>query len=255
MPAVRLLQFTDTHLFRDPQGVVRGTRALPALQACLEHARRRYLPADLVAVTGDLVQDDPEAYGVLELALQGFDVPVLLVPGNHDDAAEMRRRFAAPRYQVCGTREVGTWAVVLLDTTHETSGRGEGQLGPAALQALDVELTRLHASHVLVCLHHPPVLMETAGLDSLGLVDAAAFLEVIDRHANVRGVAWGHAHQSLDRFRGPVRLMCTPATCMQFKPRDPGFVVDERPPGYRVIELQADGGIATEVVWLEGYRR
>ena len=49
--------------------------------------------------------------------------------------------------------------------------------------------------------------------------------------------------------------MCTPATCMQFKPRDPGFEVDDRPPGYRVIDLHDDGGIASEVVWLEGYRQ
>jgi hypothetical protein len=29
--------------------------------------------------------------------------------------------------------------------------------------------------------------------------------------------------------------------------------VDDRPPGYRVIDLLDDGGIATEVVWLERY--
>jgi Icc protein len=56
-------------------------------------------------------------------------------------------------------------------------------------------------------------------------------------------------------FRGAVRYLCTPSTCMQFKPRDPGFVVDDRPPGYRVVDLLDDGGIATEVVWLEGYRQ
>jgi len=95
--------------------------------------------------------------------------------------------------------------------------------------------------------------MEAPGLDALGLLDAAAFLAILDRHPQVRGVAWGHAHQSLDLYRGAVRLMCTPSTCMQFRPRDPGFVVDDRPPGYRVIDLLDDGGIATEVVWLEGY--
>ena len=47
--------------------------------------------------------------------------------------------------------------------------------------------------------------------------------------------------------------MCTPATCMQFKPRN-DFATDERPPGYRVIDLLANGSIASEVVWLEGYR-
>ena len=63
------------------------------------------------------------------------------------------------------------------------------------------------------------------------------------------------SHQALDLYtRGDVRFMCTPATSMQFRPRSPTFETDERPPGYRVIDLQADGSIASEVVWLEGYR-
>ena len=67
-------------------------------------------------------------------------------------------------------------------------------------------------------------------------------------------MAWGHAHQALDVFRGAVRFMCTPSTAMQFRPRNDYFEVDERPPGYRVLELRTDGSIASEVVWLEGYR-
>jgi Icc protein len=251
----RLLQFTDTHLLADPQGTVRGTRTLHSLQACLDHARRRHLPADLIAVTGDLVQDEPEAYGALELVLRDLGAPVLLIPGNHDDPPELRRRLSHTPFQVGGTRVIGNWAIVLLDTSFEVSGRGEGGLGPAALLELDAELTRHRDAHVLVCLHHPPVTMEAAGLDALGLKDAHAFLATIDGHDNVRGIAWGHAHQSLDLFRGATRLMCTPATCMQFRPRDPGFVIDDRPPGYRVIDLQDDGSIATEVVWIEGYAR
>jgi Icc protein len=118
----RLLQFTDTHLFVDPQGKVRGTRTLTSLQACLDHARRRHLPADLVAVTGDLVQDEPEAYGVLELLFQDLGAPVLLIPGNHDESIELQRRLAHAPFQVGGTRVIGDWAIILLDTSFEVSG-------------------------------------------------------------------------------------------------------------------------------------
>lgn len=252
---LRLLQFTDTHLFSDPQGTLRGTRTLASLEACLAHARARFLPADLIAVTGDLVQDDPAAYGVLELLFADLGAPVLLIPGNHDLPDELRRRFPSAPFQVGGTRLAGPWAVVLLDTSFEVSGAGEGRLGPSALRRLAADLDELQDRHVLVCLHHPPVAMESPGLDALGLADSEAFLATLRGRGNVRGIAWGHAHQSLDLFRGGVRLMCTPATCMQFKPRDPGFVIDGRPPGYRVIDLHDDGGIATEVVWLEGYER
>ena len=252
---LRLLQFTDTHLFSDPQGTLRGTRTLASLQACLDHARARFLPADLIAVTGDLVQDDPGGYGALERLFADLGAPVLLLPGNHDLPGELLRRFPSAPFQVGGTRIAGPWAVVLLDTSFEVSGAGEGRLGPQALQQLADELDRLRDRHVMICLHHPPVTMEARGLDALGLADAEAFLATMNGRANVRGVAWGHAHQSLDLLRNGARFMCTPATCMQFKPRDPGFVIDDRPPGYRVIDLLDDGGIATEVVWLEGYER
>jgi Icc protein len=252
---IRLLQFTDTHLLADPAGSVRGVRTQASLQACLAHARRRHFPADVIAVTGDLVQDDAAAYGALELLFDRLDTPVLLIPGNHDSPDELARRLSHEPFQVGGTRVVGPWAIVLLSTWFAGAEDGEGRLGDDELQRLETALEAHRDRHVLVLLHHQPVPMEAAGLDALGLQDATAFRAVIERHPQVRAVAWGHAHQALDLFRGGRRWLCTPSTCMQFKPRDPGFVNDGRPPGYRVLDLHDDGGIATEVVWLEGYRQ
>jgi len=250
---MRLLQFTDTHLTADPGGSIRGVRTLASLEACLAHARRRHLPADVVAVTGDVVQDDPRAYGALELLFDGLGAPVLVIPGNHDRPDELARRLSHPPFQVGGTGVFGPWAIVMLDTWFAESGDGEGRLGPGELQRLEAALDAHRDRHVLVCLHHPPVPMEAPGLDALGLLDAGDFRAIVAGHPQVRGVVWGHAHQALDLYVGATRWMCTPSTCMQFRPRDPGFVVDERPPGYRVIDLHDDGAIATEVIWLEGY--
>jgi Icc protein len=255
MDSVRLLQFSDTHLLADPHGRLRGSATLPRLQACLAHARRHFFPPDAIALTGDLVQDDPAAYGTLELLFDRLDAPVLMIPGNHDLPEQMRRRFAAPPFRVGGTHRFGAWAVVLLESWFAAARDGEGLLGPAQLAELEGTLQELAGVHVLVFVHHPPILMEAAGMDSLRLQDGPALMEVVERHPHVRAVAWGHAHQSLDVYRpGGKRLLCAPATCMQFKPRVDAFVVDDRPPGYRVIDLQADGGIATEVVWLESCR-
>jgi Icc protein len=255
VPLIRLLQFTDTHLMRDPASDLRGVRTLPSLEACLAHARRRYFPADLVAVTGDLVQDDPTAYGALELVFDRLGTPVLLGAGNHDDPAELRRRLSREPFQVAGTRVAGAWVIVMLESWFAESADGEGQLGREELDRLEATLSAHRDRHALVLLHHPPLPMEAPSLDQLGLLDAAAFLEIVGRHRHVRGVAWGHAHQSLDLYRGATRWMCTPSTCVQFRPRDPYFATDDRPPGYRVLDLHDDGGIATEVAWLEGHPR
>ena len=46
--------------------------------------------------------------------------------------------------------------------------------------------------------------------------------------------------------------MSTPSTCMQFKPGSKDFALDDLAPGYRRIELFADGRIDTEVLRLAG---
>jgi Icc protein len=259
--SVRLLQFTDTHLLADPEGTLRGARTLPRLQACLAHARRHYTPADAIVVTGDIVHDQPEAYGSVDLVFGDSPERVLLIPGNHDVPEALQRQLSHPPFQVGGEWLTSNgWQVLLLESWFAESTDGEGQLGPEQLTGVDQALRGKDPAtavpHAFVMLHHPPLRMDSNKLDELGLLDADAFRAVLARYPRVRGVCWGHAHQALDIYAPgtDVRWMCTPATSMQFRPRRPTFEVDDRPPGYRVIDLRADGSIASEVVWLEGYR-
>lgn len=253
--SVRAVQFTDTHLMLDPGALLRGARTLPRLQACLVHAQRHFFPVDAVLLTGDIVHDEPAAYGTVDLLFGGLGVPILAIPGNHDVPHEMRRQLGHLPFQIGGQWVTGNgWQVLLLESWFAEAADGEGRLGPAQLQSVEDGLAEGAPSHALVVLHHPPVAMDSPALDRLGLLDGPELSATVARHPRVRGVCWGHAHQALDLFRADnVRFMCTPATSMQFKPRN-DFAVDDRPPGYRVIDLFADGSIGSEVVWLEGYR-
>jgi Icc protein len=254
--SVRLVQFSDTHLLQDPAGAIRGARTLPRLQACIAHAQRHFDPFDAVLLTGDIVHDEPAAYGYIDLLFADFGIPVLVIPGNHDVPAEMHRRFASAPFQVGGEwLSPNGWQVLLLESWFAESTNGEGQLGAQQLNEVVLALNVSKAPHSLVVLHHPPVPMDAPGLDELGLLDGPQLSAAVAQHPRVRGVCWGHAHQALDLYRpGDVRFMCTPATSMQFKPRSANFEIDDRPPGYRVLDLHADGSIASEVVWLEGYQ-
>lgn len=255
MNSVRLVQFTDTHLLADPLAQMRGAAVQPRLRACVAHARRRFFPTDAIALTGDLVHDEAAGYDVLTEIFSEVRVPIMPIAGNHDLPQEMRRRLNRPPFTFAPLQRIGPWSIVLLESWFAGSTDGEGELGHQQLLDLERLLQECRNTHTLVLLHHPPILMDAPGLDDLRLMDGPQLLAMIARHPHVRGVAWGHAHQALDRLLpGDVRLMCTPATCMQFKPYSPNFEVDDRPPGYRVMDLRADGSIATEVVWLEGYR-
>jgi len=249
MPSARLLQFTDMHLFGDAAARLRGVASLPALQAALVDARRRCPRPDGILLTGDLVQDDPQGYRWIREIFADSPVPVLCLAGNHDLPDAMRSALAQAPFQLGGHRAFGRWRIVMLDSW--VAGQAGGRLGEQQIAALGNLLRTQDEDHVLLCLHHHPIRMHSNWLDQVGLSDADEFLAVVREHTNVRGVLWGHVHQSLDYFMGGVRFMASPSTCAQFLPGSPNFSIDDRPPGYRLLELMPDGTIATEVCWLE----
>lgn len=249
MQSVRLLQFSDTHLSGDPDATLRGVAGLPALRHAMQDAARRFSHHDAVLLTGDLVQDDPAGYRWVKEAFGQSRVPVLCLPGNHDLPDHMRTVLKDAPFQLCGSRQFERWVIVMLDSwVAQDAG---GRLGPEQLASLQATLSANRNSHVLVCLHHHPIRMGSRWLDQVGLKDADAFMNIVRSNPNVRGVLWGHVHQSLDAFIHGVRFMATPATCAQFVPGSDDFAIDARPPGYRTLELMPDGSIVSEVRWLE----
>jgi Icc protein len=246
---VRLTHITDPHLYGSERELLRGIATLPSLEATLANARQRDWPPDAVLVTGDLVQDDPAGYVHFKRLLGELRLPILCLPGNHDEPEAMRRALDTAPFVVGGTVDFGLWRIVLLDST--IAECAAGRVSAEELAALESALAGAQQRHVLVCLHHHPVPMDSRWLDRVGLQNAAEFFDVIDRHSNVRGIVWGHVHQSYDALRKGVRMLATPSTCAQFVPRAEQFAVDRRPPGYRTLELKADGSIVTDVVWLE----
>jgi Icc protein len=251
MHSVRLIQFTDTHLTGDAASTVRGMDTLASLRKTVASATHRFARPDGVLLTGDLVDEDPSGYHFIRQVFGNSAAPVLCVAGNHDVPDEMRSALSAAPFQVGGSMRFGRWTVIMLDTWIAKSAAG--RIGPEQLRSLQAMLTVDRNQHVLLCLHHHPILMRSRWLDTVGVQDAGALLSVIRQNSNVRGVLWGHVHQSLDSFVHGVRFMATPATCAQFLPESDDFALDDRPPGYRVLELMPDGSIATEVVWLENY--
>lgn len=249
MTSVRITHFTDPHLYGGEHESLRGVETLPALKAAVAQARSRDWPPDALLVTGDLVQDDPAGYEHFRRVFGEFGLPVLCLPGNHDEPAAMRRELAAKPFVLGGFYDVGRWRIVLLDSC--IPGSASGALSEQELTRLDDALASAGGRHCMVCLHHHPVAMGSRWLDHVGLSNAAEFLHSVDAHRNVRAIVWGHVHQSYDVLRKGVRLLATPSTCAQFLPQSEDFAVDHRPPAYRTLELRPDGSLLTEVVWVE----
>jgi 3',5'-cyclic-AMP phosphodiesterase len=161
----------------------------------------------------------------------------------------MQAALAGRPFQLGGTACHGGWLLVMLDSY--LHGMASGRLGAPELARLDAALAAHPERHALVCLHHHPVAAGSRWLDAVSLENPAALFEVLDRHANVRLLVWGHAHQAWEGTRNGVRLLCTPSTCAQFKPGSDTFAIDTRPPAYRWFRLHADGRAESGVEWVD----
>ncbi len=246
---IKLLQITDTHLLSDRHALLRGVPTFATLQAVQRHAQLHHADAQGILLTGDLVQDDAAAYSLIDEAFSDYTVPVYCISGNHDVPDAMCSVLNKPPFVLADHALLGNWLIVLLNTWQ--AGSAAGSLGNAQLQRLQ-QLLNLHADrHALIALHHHPIKMHSDWLDQVGLQDTDDFHHCITRHANIRGVLWGHVHQALDHQQDGIRYMATPATCVQFLPGSHDFAVESRPPGYRPLVLHADGRIDSEVIWLE----
>ena len=247
---MRVLHLTDPHLFADRKGSLRGAVTYDTLQAVLAHYRASGFAADLVALTGDIVQDDSAgAYGHCRELLLSLGLPVYCVPGNHDVRHLMRDLLPQPPFTYCGALETGNWLIVGIDSCIE--GSAGGMIAESELQRMEDTIAASGAAHVMICLHHPPVEMQSKWLDSVGLGNGSEFITRAAASGRVRIAIFGHVHQHYDALHDGVRLIATPSTCRQFLPRADEFAVDERPPAYRCIELHPDGSVDAELVWVE----
>jgi len=175
-------------------------------------------------------------------------LPVLCVPGNHDIRRLMRSELVSEPFRYCAALAFGNWQIVGIDSCID--GSAAGRVAADELERLESCVSSGGASHVLVCVHHPPLPVGSRWLDSVGMENGSEFLDLIERIPTVRGVLFGHVHQPFDANRGSLRIIGTPSTCRQFAVGSDDFALDDNPPSYRRVELLPDGRITTELVWL-----
>ncbi|TDG15858.1 3',5'-cyclic-AMP phosphodiesterase [Seongchinamella unica] len=249
---LRLWQLTDTHLCAETGGTLLEMDTDRSLQLVIAQALDERGTPDAVLCTGDLSdQGSLTAYQRLEDYLQAIPAPSFWLPGNHDDRNEMLAASRG-RHRLPGEIRGGQWQIIMLDS--QIPGEVGGRLGDNELQRLSTALEegKREGLYALVCLHHQPVSVGSAWIDQQMVADAEQFWNLLERYEAVKAVLWGHVHQQIDSRRGAIALMASPSTCVQFAPGSRDFKVDDKPPGYRWLDLFADGRIETGVSRVTG---
>jgi 3',5'-cyclic AMP phosphodiesterase CpdA len=246
---VLLAHLSDTHF---TTGALAGEPAWRAHQA-LSRVQALDLRPDCVLITGDLADHgDPAEYQTARELLGALDIPVHVIPGNHDNAAVMLRALSGTPYVRPGDEEGRCYyradypGLRLLCCDSSVAGRHDGQLGPAQLAWLDAELGRDREVPAILALHHHPVPSGIAVMDQLMLSDAAALAAVLQRHRPLARILCGHLHRPMAAMFAGSLLMSAPSTYRQvfldLRPRPDGAYVEE-PAAFLLHHLAGDAAV------------
>lgn len=214
-----LAHITDTHIL-PPGKVLYGDidTAQHLADTVCELNRMKPVP-DLVVVTGDLVESgQKEAYQHFMDLIAPLEMPVYVIPGNHDDPPYMAEAFADTG---CFPVSDGTFQYVveafpfrILALNSHCQGSELPELGEARLCWLRQQL-EASDKPVLIALHHPPM---TTGIELIDMGGSEWFLEIerlLANHPQVKLVICGHCHTDLYGHIGNVPVCMAPATSHQ----------------------------------------
>ncbi len=120
-------------------------------------------------------------------------------------------------------------------------GVPHGELSEFQLEWLERKLADAPERQTLLLLHHHPLPAGCSWLDQHSLRNAGELDSVLANFPRVKYLLCGHIHQELDLDWNGRRLLASPSTCVQFKPHCANFTLDTIAPGWRTLELRANG--------------
>ena len=237
-PLHTLVQLSDLHL--DAAAPLYGrvdtvARARAALDLVLAMDDR----PEAVLLTGDLANDaTPDDYvavrELLEPAMDRLNVPLVVLPGNHDVAATLREHLIGDTTSsgpMDAVLRLGGLRVVALDST--VDGHDHGELTDAQLSWLAAELALPAPDGTLLAIHHPPLPSPVGLFEHVALLAPERLGEVL-AGTDVRMILGGHAHHTGCGTLAGVPVWISPAV---------SYTADVTAPFERYQGLAGGGGL------------
>ena len=235
------------------QGVVDSNAMFAAALAHLAALDPR---PDLVLLTGDVVEEGTaEEYAVAAKMLADIGLPLLVIPGNHDEREAFRTCFkphahlpaTGPLHFAVGDH--GPVRIVALDVT--VPGEHHGDVDEAAAHWLEATLAAEPDRPTLVMMHQPPFASGIHYIDEYNCRNGERLAAILARHANVERVLCGHIHRFMQLRFGGTMLLTAPSTAtaiaLRLRPdAEPASYVE--PPAMLLHQWRPGTGLVTHFV-------
>lgn len=211
---------------------------------------------DLVLLSGDLVDHGHAGeYAMLARLLADLAIPVLAIPGNHDEREAFRTAFTGRNWLPASgpidyvADDLGPVRIVALDVT--LPGLHHGVVSEASASWLDRVLAAAPSRPTIVMMHQPPFDTGIPYIDPYSCREGQRLAAVVARHPQVERILCGHVHRLMQMRFGGTTLCTAPSTttaiALQLRP-DARPASHIEPPAMLLHHWQAGTGLITHFV-------
>jgi Icc protein len=254
-----IAQLSDLHI------IPPGTRAYgvvdtnPMVERAFKTVAALDPRPDIVILSGDLTDggSEPEYDILADLIRRHLQMPVYLIPGNHDRRAGIKARLghlpgvsADPKFVHYAVDEFPVQLVMLDSIVPE---QGHGELCAERLAFLEQALSAAADKPTLVVLHHPPILTGITHMDEVSLRDPQDLEAVIRRHSQVERILCGHVHRPIIARFGGSLVQTAPSVVHQvtldLRPDGPA-TFNMEPPAFLLHHWRPEGRLVSHQVYV-----
>ncbi len=249
---VKLIQLSDLHLV--PPGKL--TSKVLDTNAILEETINEILrkqdyfgQIEGLLVTGDISDDGSiDSYLSAHEKLIKLNVPILVIPGNHDLRKPMREvfnehvEFSINSSQFDWVFKYEETVIIGLDTLVE--GENFGFLEKTSLEFLSNQLSIHNGSDIILLIHHPPINTGIYFMDKIGLKNSSELSECLKATSRPVRILCGHVHGVYHGLLGIHPVVSAPSVCSAFEFNRKKFApvgFNRGPTGYAYLETSSNG--------------
>lgn len=198
-----IAHISDFHVFaKAPETTIVRADAESAARKVIADIAAFTPKIEAIMFTGDLADGgSTEDYQLLASILAPIDVPIFVVPGNHDKRKGLRAMFEhklpfGPGPFLNYETYFKDIRILALDTLLD--GQVQGELNPAQLAWLEGKLASPTEELTLILMHHPAFPSTIASLDKMSLQKGRdEFADLISSYQGPLRILSGHIHRPI----------------------------------------------------------
>ena len=243
----KILFISDMHLMHNKQFL--GIDTFNSLDAIVDDICSSGETFDHIFLLGDFVQDQSEkSFEFLNKKLKEIEAPKSFIRGNHD----IKDTLPINGYRETNdTVEFNNWIFSPIDSF--VKNNIYGLVTDEEISKIDKLLKSNREKWFVFYMHHNLFKTNSPWLDIHITKNYKEFVNFLSAHKNFKIHVSGHVHQYSINHINNSHFYSIPATSAQFKKNTKEFTLDQKQPGYCILEINEDGSHKMTVVRVKGF--